>query len=68
MEPLVPLLIFIFIGLAYYQGKNDIGFRFIIEYNSLRDFGPYVIILGLFFYEYFGKMTLWIVWKLEVSY
>jgi hypothetical protein len=29
-----------FIGLAY-QGKKDIVFRFIIEYNSLRDFGPY---------------------------
>jgi hypothetical protein len=27
-----------FIGLAY-QGK-DIVFRFIQEYNSLRDFGP----------------------------
>ncbi len=27
-----------FIGFAY-QGK-DIVFRFIIEYNSLRDFGP----------------------------
>jgi hypothetical protein len=27
------------IGLAY-QGKKDIVFRFIIEYNSLRDFGP----------------------------
>jgi hypothetical protein len=27
-----------FIGLAY-QGK-DIVFRLIIEYNSLRDFGP----------------------------
>jgi hypothetical protein len=26
-------------GLAY-QGK-DIVFRFIIEYSSLRDFGPY---------------------------
>jgi hypothetical protein len=26
-------------GLAYYQGK-DIVFRFIIEYSSLRDFGP----------------------------
>ncbi len=33
-----------FVGLAY-QG-NDIVFRFIIEYSSLRDFGPYVI--GLF--------------------
>jgi hypothetical protein len=30
----------IFIGLAY-QGK-DIVFRFIIEYSSLRDFGPQV--------------------------
>ncbi len=27
-----------FVGLAY-QGK-DIVFRFIIKYNSLRDFGP----------------------------
>jgi hypothetical protein len=27
-----------FVGLAY-QGK-DIVLRFIIEYNSLRDFGP----------------------------
>jgi hypothetical protein len=26
-------------GLAYCQGK-DIVFRFIIEYSSLRDFGP----------------------------
>jgi hypothetical protein len=38
-----------FFGLAY-QGK-DIVFRFIIEYSSLRDFGPYVI--GLFLYEDF---------------
>jgi hypothetical protein len=30
-----------FVGLAYYQGKKDIVFRFIIEYGSLRDFGPY---------------------------
>jgi hypothetical protein len=28
----------VFIGLAYYQGKKDIVFRFIIEYGSLRDF------------------------------
>jgi hypothetical protein len=42
----------IFVGLAYYQGK-DIVFRFIIEYSSLRDFGPYVIIIGLFLYEDF---------------
>jgi hypothetical protein len=37
-----------FVGLAY-QGK-DIVFIFIIEYSSLRDFGPYVII-GLFLCE-----------------
>jgi hypothetical protein len=30
-----------FIGLAY-QGK-DIVFRFIIEYSSLRNFGPQVV-------------------------
>jgi hypothetical protein len=34
-----------FVGLAY-QGK-DIVFRFIIEYSSLRDFGPYGICLFL---------------------
>jgi hypothetical protein len=28
-----------FVGRAYYQGK-DVVFRFIIEYSSLRDFGP----------------------------
>ncbi len=45
-----PCLIYmLFVGLAY-QGK-DIVFRFIIEYSSLRDFGPYVI--GLFLYEDF---------------
>jgi hypothetical protein len=32
------LFTFRFIGLAY-QGK-DIVFRFIVEYSSLRDFGP----------------------------
>jgi hypothetical protein len=53
MELLVPLPIFIFIGLVYYQGKKDIVFSFIIEYSSLRDFGPSVIIIGLFFNEYF---------------
>jgi hypothetical protein len=37
-----------FVGLAY-QGK-EIVFRFIIEYSSLRDFGPKVII-ALFLYE-----------------
>jgi hypothetical protein len=30
-----------------FVGK-DIVFRFIIEHSSLRDFGPYVIIIGLF--------------------
>jgi hypothetical protein len=43
-----------FVGLAY-QGK-DIVFGFILEYSSLRDFGPSVIIIiiiiiGLFLYE-----------------
>jgi hypothetical protein len=28
-----------FIGLAYH-GKDIVVFRFIIEYSSLRDFGP----------------------------
>jgi hypothetical protein len=28
-----------FIGLTYQEGK-DIVFRFIIEYSSLKDFGP----------------------------
>jgi hypothetical protein len=41
-----------FVGLAC-QGGMDMVFRFIIEYNSLRDFGPQVIIIiiiiGLFF-------------------
>jgi hypothetical protein len=27
-------------GLAYYQGKDIVVFRFIIEYSSLRDFDP----------------------------
>jgi hypothetical protein len=30
----------LFVDLAYYQGKKDIVFRFIIEYSSLKDFGP----------------------------
>jgi hypothetical protein len=56
-----------FVGLAFqYQGK-DIVFRFIIEYSSLRDFGPLVII-GLFLYEDFWKMVFWLVLKLEISY
>ncbi len=32
------ILLVLFVGLAY-QGK-DIVFRFIIEYSSLKDFGP----------------------------
>ncbi len=35
------LSIVLFVGLAYQEGKKDIVFRFIIEYSSLRDFGPY---------------------------
>jgi hypothetical protein len=53
-----------FISLAY-QGK-DIVFRFIIEYSSSRDFGPYEI--GLFSYEDFWKMIFWLVLKLEINY
>ncbi len=54
-----------FIGLAY-QGK-DIVFRFIMEYTSLMDFGPYAVI-GLFLYEGFWKMIVWLVLELEISY
>jgi hypothetical protein len=53
-----------FVGLAY-QGK-DIVLRFIIEFSSSRDFGPLVV--GLFLYEDFRKMTFWLVLKLEISY
>jgi len=61
-----------FVGLAY-RGK-DIVFTFIIEYSSLREFGPYVIIIiiiiiiGLFSYEDFRKMVFWLVLKLEISH
>ncbi len=41
--------VYLFIGLAL-VGK-DIVFRFIIEYSSLRDLGPYEV--GLFSYEGF---------------
>jgi hypothetical protein len=34
-----PFLMF-FLAFLSYQGKKDILFRFIIEYSSLRDFGP----------------------------
>ncbi len=53
-----------FIGLAFI-GK-DIVFRFIIEYTSLMDFGPYVV--GLFLYVNFQKMIFWLLLKLEISY
>ncbi len=43
-------------------------FRFIIEYSSLRDFGPYVIIIGLFLYEDFRRMIFWLESKLEINY
>jgi hypothetical protein len=43
---------FHFYGIAY-KGK-DIMFRFIIEYNSLMDFGPHVV--GLFLCKDFLKM------------
>jgi len=45
--------------------------RFIIEYSSLRDFGPLGnnIILGLYFYmRIFKKMIFWLVLKLEITY
>ncbi len=53
------------VGFAY-QGKEDIVFRFIIEYSSLRDFGPYII--GLFLCEELQKMIFGLVLKLEISY
>ncbi len=40
-----------FVGFAF-PGKDIVVFRFIIEYNSLRDFGPQVII-GLVLHEDF---------------
>jgi len=40
-------------------------FRFIIEYNSLTDFGPHVI--GLFLCKDFIKMIFWYVLKLGTS-
>ncbi len=38
-------------------------FRFIIEYSSLMDIGPWEI--GLFLYDDFRKMIFWLVLKLE---
>jgi hypothetical protein len=40
------MIINLIFGLAY-QGKDIVVIRFIIEYSSLRDFGP----IGLFLYE-----------------
>ncbi len=61
---------FKFVGLAY-QGKEDIVFRFIIEYSSLRDFyGPLgnnnkrsIFIWGFLKDDIFGLCL-----KLEISY
>jgi len=61
------LLCWTFIYWPSYQGK-DILFRFIRENSSLRDFGPQVIIIGLFLYENFWKMIFWLVLELEISY
>jgi hypothetical protein len=44
-----------FLLLALPTKAKDIVFRFIIEYSSLRDFGPLVIIMGLFLQEDFLK-------------
>ncbi len=48
---------------------KDIVFRFIIEYSSLRDFGP----LGnnnrsIFIWGFLKVMIFWFVLKLEISY
>jgi hypothetical protein len=64
----------IFAGLAYYQGKKDIVFRFIIEYSSsLRDFyrplgnnnnnNRSIFICGFLKHDIFGLCL-----KLEISY
>ncbi len=45
------LVLFVFVGLAY-QGKNMV-LRLIIEYSSLRDFGPYFY-MRIFERWYFG--------------
>ncbi len=48
------------------QGK-DIVLIFIIEYSSLRDFGPQVVV-GLFLYKDFWNMIFQLVLKLKISY
>jgi len=54
-----------FVGLAY-QGK-DIVFRFIIEYSSLRDFGPLGNNRSIFIWG-FLKDEILLVLKFEISY
>jgi hypothetical protein len=39
VKPLKKMVSSMFVGLAY-QSKDIIVFRFIIEYSSLKDFGP----------------------------
>ncbi len=53
MQQILAVLGFV-VGLGY-QGK-DILLRFIIEYSSLRDFGPWVI--GLFLSEDVWKINI----------
>jgi hypothetical protein len=56
---------FEFVGLAY--PLKDVGFRFIIEYSSLKDFWP-LWNRSIFLYEDFLNMIFWLVLKLEISY
>jgi hypothetical protein len=53
-------------GFTMHKISSDFVFRLIVKYNSLMDFGPYVMI-GLFLYEDFWKMISWLVLKLELS-
>jgi hypothetical protein len=63
IDPTIKCYIILFVGLAYYQGK-DIVLDSCIEYSSLRDFWP----LGLFLYGDFSKMKFWLVLNLEINY
>jgi hypothetical protein len=53
---------------TYYQGKDIVVFRFIIEYSSLRDFYRPLVNRLSFICEDFWKMIFWLVLKLEISY
>jgi hypothetical protein len=53
---------------ARYQGKEDIVFRFIIEYNSLRDVDRPLGIRSVFYMRIFERLIFWLVLKLEISY